>query len=95
MTIFKYMLSSIIVGMIEIFILSDAGLIKLSHKPMNVGAILIGGALFGSGWAIMGFCPGTSVAALVKDGLTLFLQFWACSQELQFLLNSIHFFYLL
>jgi uncharacterized membrane protein YedE/YeeE len=89
------MLSSIIVGMIEIFILSDAGLIKLSHKPMNVGAILIGGALFGSGWAIMGFCPGTSVAALVKDGLTLFLQFWACSQELQFLLNSIHFFYLL
>ena len=64
MTIFKYMLSSIIVGMIGIFILSDAGIIKLSHKPMNVGAILIGGALFGSGWAIMGFCPGTSVAAL-------------------------------
>jgi uncharacterized membrane protein YedE/YeeE len=64
MTIFKFMLSSIIVGMIGIFILSDAGIIKLSHKPMNVGAILIGGALFGSGWAIMGFCPGTSVAAL-------------------------------
>jgi len=64
MTIFKFMLSSIIVGMIGIFILSDAGFIKLSHKPMNVGAILIGGALFGSGWAIMGFCPGTSVAAL-------------------------------
>jgi uncharacterized membrane protein YedE/YeeE len=31
---------------------------------MNVGAILVGGALFGAGWAIMGFCPGTSVGAL-------------------------------
>jgi hypothetical protein len=64
MTIFKFMLSAILVGMIGIFVLSDAGLIKFSHKPMNVGAIVIGGVLFGSGWAIMGFCPGTSVAAL-------------------------------
>jgi uncharacterized membrane protein YedE/YeeE len=31
---------------------------------MNVGAIVVGGALFGAGWAIMGFCPGTSVGAL-------------------------------
>ena len=31
---------------------------------MNMGAILVGGALFGGGWAIMGFCPGTSVGAL-------------------------------
>ena len=39
-------------------------LITMSHKPMNVGAILVGGALFGAGWAIMGYCPGTSVGAL-------------------------------
>jgi hypothetical protein len=25
---------------------------------------VLGGALFGAGWAIMGFCPGTSVGAL-------------------------------
>lgn len=64
MTIFKFMLTSIIVGMVGIYILAGAGIISLSHKPMNVGAIVIGGALFGAGWAIMGFCPGTSVAAL-------------------------------
>jgi uncharacterized membrane protein YedE/YeeE len=64
MTIFKFMLSAALVGMIGIFILSDAGIIKLSHKPMNVGAVLLGGVLFGSGWAVMGFCPGTSVAAV-------------------------------
>jgi uncharacterized protein len=64
MTIFKFMLSSILVGMVGINILSDLGVITLSHKPMNVGAVIIGGALFGIGWAVMGFCPGTSIGAL-------------------------------
>lgn len=64
MTIFKFMLSAILVGMVGILLLSDLEIIKLSHKPMNVGAVLIGGALFGTGWAIMGYCPGTSIGAL-------------------------------
>ncbi len=64
MTIMKFMLSSILVGMVGIALLSDAGIIKLGHKAMNVGAVVLGGALFGAGWAIMGFCPGTSVGAL-------------------------------
>ncbi|GAB6112786.1 DUF6691 family protein [Desulfomicrobium salsuginis] len=64
MTILKFMLSAIMVGMVGVALLSDAGVIALSHKPMNVGAILVGGALFGAGWAVMGFCPGTSVGAL-------------------------------
>jgi len=64
MTIFKFMLSSILVGMVGITLLSSSGIITLGHKPMNVGAVVLGGALFGAGWAIMGFCPGTSVGAL-------------------------------
>ncbi len=64
MTILKFMLSAIMVGMVGVTLLADAGVIALSHKPMNVGAILVGGALFGAGWAVMGFCPGTSVGAL-------------------------------
>ena len=64
MTIFKFMLSAILVGMVGILLLSNFEIITLSHKPMNVGAVLIGGALFGTGWAIMGFCPGTSLGAL-------------------------------
>lgn len=64
MTIFKFMLSSILVGMVGILLLSNLEVITLSHKPMNVGAVLIGGALFGAGWATMGFCPGTSLGAL-------------------------------
>jgi len=64
MTILKFMLSAIVVGMIGIQILAAMGILTLGHKAMNLGAVLIGGALFGCGWAVMGFCPGTSVGAL-------------------------------
>lgn len=64
MTIFKFMLSSILVGMIGIVLLSKAGILASNHKAMNLGGVLLGGGLFGAGWAVMGFCPGTSVGAL-------------------------------
>lgn len=64
MAILKFMLSAIIVGMFGVLAMHDLEIIKLSHKAMNVGGILIGGALFGVGWAVMGFCPGTSVGAV-------------------------------
>ncbi|HNQ23256.1 MAG TPA: YeeE/YedE thiosulfate transporter family protein [Phycisphaerae bacterium] len=64
MTIFKFMLAAILVGMVGLHVLAGLEVIKLSHKPLNVGAVLIGGALFGTGWAVMGFCPGTSIGAL-------------------------------
>ncbi|MEK8082448.1 YeeE/YedE thiosulfate transporter family protein [Pseudomonas sp. XK-1] len=64
MTIFKFMLSAIVVGMVGINLLAEFGVVTLSHKSMNLGAVLIGGALFGIGWALMGYCPGTSVGAL-------------------------------
>lgn len=66
MTIFKFMLSAILVGMIGIQLLAGFEVIKLSHKPMNLGAILLGGSLFGMGWAVMGFCPGTSIGAIAE-----------------------------
>ena len=64
MTIFKFMLSAIVVGMFGVLALHDVGLITLNHKAMNVGGVLLGGALFGIGWAVMGYCPGTSVGAM-------------------------------
>ncbi len=64
MTIVKFMFSAILVGMVGIALLSDAGMITLSHKPMNLGAVLLGGGMFGIGWAVMGYCPGTSIGAL-------------------------------
>lgn len=64
MTILKFMLAAIFVGMLGINLLAEFGAVALSHKPMNLGGVLLGGALFGIGWALMGYCPGTSVGAL-------------------------------
>ena len=64
MTILKFMLSAIIVGMIGINLLAGIGAVELKIKALNVGAVVIGGLLFGAGWAVMGFCPGTAIGAL-------------------------------
>jgi uncharacterized membrane protein YedE/YeeE len=64
MTIIKFMLSAIIVGMVGINLLVSTGIAELSIKATQVGANLIGGLLFGAGWAFMGYCPGTSVGAV-------------------------------
>ena len=64
MTILKFMLSAILVGMVGILALAQMGILTLHHKPMNIGALLLGGSLFGAGWAVMGYCPGTSLGAI-------------------------------
>ena len=63
-TVLKFMLSAIAVGMVGITILSHFEILTLNHRPMNVGGIVLGGAIFGIGWALTGLCPGTSLGAL-------------------------------
>jgi uncharacterized protein len=64
MTIVKFMLTSIIVAMAGVYLLKDMGLVKLSLKPTILGGNIIGGLLFGAGWGLFGYCPGTAMGAL-------------------------------
>jgi len=64
MTIVKFMLSTVIVGMIGIYLLHDLGLVSLGIKGTVLGANIIGGLIFGIGWGLVGYCPGTSLGAL-------------------------------
>lgn len=64
MTIVKFMLTSIIVAMAGTYLLVDLGLAKLSIKATILGANVIGGIIFGLGWGLLGYCPGTSAGAL-------------------------------
>jgi uncharacterized membrane protein YedE/YeeE len=64
MTIVKFMLSTILVAMVGTYLLKDLGLVKLSIKPTNLGAVILGGLSFGIGWGFLGYCPGTSAGAL-------------------------------
>ncbi len=64
MTVVKFMLSAVLIGVVGLQMMVDAELIVLSHKAMNVGGVVLGGLLFGCGWALAGYCPGTAVGAL-------------------------------
>jgi uncharacterized membrane protein YedE/YeeE len=64
MTILKFMLTAIFVGTVGIYLLYDLGLAKLSIKSTILGATIVGGLLFGIGWGLLGYCPGTSIGAI-------------------------------
>ena len=64
MTIVKFMLSSVLVAMVGVYLLKDLGLVKLNIKATILGGNIIGGLLFGAGWGLLGYCPGTSAGAL-------------------------------
>jgi hypothetical protein len=63
-TVAKVMLTAILVGMIGVFALHHFAQVNLHIKPTRIGANIIGGLLFGAGFALIGYCPGTAAAAL-------------------------------
>ena len=63
-TVAKVMLTAIVVGMIGVFALHHFAKVNLHIKPTRVGANVFGGLLFGAGFALLGYCPGTAAVAL-------------------------------
>ena len=63
-TVAKIMLTAIVVGMVGVFTLHHFAKVNLHIKPTRIGSNIIGGLLFGAGFALMGYCPGTAAAAL-------------------------------
>ncbi|SDD96861.1 DUF6691 family protein [Desulfuromonas thiophila] len=69
LTIIKFMATAVLVGMVGVYALHGLGVIALSVKGTVVAAQIMGGLLFGVGWALAGFCPGTAVGALAEGRL--------------------------
>ena len=63
-TVAKIMLTAIAVGMPGVFLLHHFAKVNLHLQPTRVGAQIIGGLLFGVGFALIAYCPGTGAAAL-------------------------------
>ena len=66
-TVVKIMLSAVITGMLGVHLLRSLGLVKLHPKPGSIGSSVIGGLIFGVGFAVLGYCPGT-IAGAVGQG---------------------------
>jgi hypothetical protein len=62
-TVVKVMGTAVIVGTIGVVALRQLDVVSLHIKPTLLGGVLAGGALFGIGMGLLGYCPGTSVAA--------------------------------
>ena len=69
MTIVKFMFTAILVGMVGIYMLADLNVLQITGRTMVTGGVIVGGALFGIGWAMLGYCPGTSWGALGEGRL--------------------------
>jgi hypothetical protein len=65
-TMLKIMLTAVVVGGLGVYALSAFGLASLHIKPLVLGGIIVGGLIFGIGMSLLGYCPGTGVAAIAE-----------------------------
>lgn len=68
-TVVKIMLSAMVTGMVGIYLLRSLGLATLHPKPGSFGSTVIGGLLFGVGFGLLGYCPGTLAGAVGQGAL--------------------------
>jgi len=66
-TVVKVMVSAVITGMIGVHLLKSLGLASLHPKSGSFGSSALGGLIFGVGFALLGYCPGT-IAGAVGQG---------------------------
>jgi len=63
-TVLKIMLSAVMVGMPGVYLMEQFGWVQLHLKSGSVGMNVIGGLIFGVGFALLGYCPGTIAGAI-------------------------------
>jgi hypothetical protein len=79
MAVVKVMFTAIVTTMTGLAVLSAAGVMNLGElylEPTNFAAQALGGLVFGAGFIVGGYCPGTSIAAIAtgrKDGVAFAL----------------------
>ena len=66
-TVLKVMMSAVVVGTFGVHFMHGKGLVNINVRAGSFGSTVIGGLIFGAGFALLGYCPGT-VAGAVGQG---------------------------
>jgi hypothetical protein len=78
LTVFKVMFSAILTALLGLFWLGQAGVLDVSLillSPTYLVPQVVGGLLFGAGFVIGGYCPGTSCVAAATGKLDALVVF--------------------
>ncbi len=69
LTIIKLILAAIGVGVIGVHALDAVGLANMKVKELYLPGVAVAGLIFGAGFAVTGYCPGTALAAAAEGKL--------------------------
>ncbi|MHB9112784.1 MAG: YeeE/YedE thiosulfate transporter family protein [Thermoleophilia bacterium] len=64
LTVMKFFFLAIGVGSLGMYVTESLGTVHIGIAPLYLIGITVGGLIFGIGWAISGYCPGTSLVAM-------------------------------
>jgi uncharacterized membrane protein YedE/YeeE len=67
--VMKIMLSAITAGMLIFHLLARRGMVEPKIQDAAYGSNIIGGLVFGVGFALLAYCPGTDLAAVGQGNL--------------------------
>lgn len=65
-TIMKLIMTAIGVGLIGVHVLDVLGVAHMRVKDLYLPGIVVAGLIFGVGFAVTGYCPGTALAAAAE-----------------------------
>lgn len=65
-TVMKVIFTAIGVGLLGVHLLDAAGWAHMKVKDLYLPGIVVAGGIFGVGFAVTGYCPGTALAAAAE-----------------------------
>jgi hypothetical protein len=68
-TVLKVMASAVATGLVGFFVLTRLGYAKRHIRAASIGSNVIGGLIFGTGFGLLGYCPGTVAGAVGQGAL--------------------------
>jgi len=68
-TVLKIIFTAIAVGMVGVYGMKQAGWIELHKKQGSLGTSVPGPLIFGIGFGLLGYCPGTGIGAVGHGAL--------------------------